>query len=109
MNFYNNTIKMIISLYSNVLCRSFINDIKINSFSVTFGIPKCCPLSGTLFNETMIPFLAKLDYFSIARELSIVKPNIVFGNKLIEGNTLNRFDFVKLVVEIFVMKNSLLQ
>lgn len=38
-----------------------INDIDIQEFDVTSGVPQGCSLSGAFFNIAMIPFLAKLN------------------------------------------------
>ena len=61
MNFPEKTINMIKNLYSSVICKPLINDVDINEFAVTSGVPQGCSLSGVLFNIAMIPLLIKLN------------------------------------------------
>ena len=61
MNFLERTISMIKNLYANALCKPLINDININEFPVTSGVPQGCSLFGVLFNIVMLPLLTKLN------------------------------------------------
>ena len=49
------------NIYANTVCQPLINDIQIEEFGVTSGVPQGCSLSGVLFNIAMIPLLAKLN------------------------------------------------
>ena len=61
MNFPERTINMIKNFYASALCQPIINDIDIQEFVVTYGVPQDCSLSGVLFNIAMIPSLARLN------------------------------------------------
>ena len=54
-------VKMIKNLYANAICKPLINNIDINKFPITSGVPQGYSLSGVLFNIAMLPLLAKLN------------------------------------------------
>ena len=61
MSFPERTINMIKNIYANAVCQPPINDIQIEEFEVTSGVPQGCSLSGVLFNIARIPLLTKLN------------------------------------------------
>ena len=61
MSFPERTVNMIKNIYANVDCQPLINDIQIEEFGVTSGVPLGWSLSEVLFNISMIPLLAKLN------------------------------------------------